>query len=101
SQDDGIALDENFSRSVLGQQLVDWIVKIQAEIRGRIEAALKQRARQCGGLANIGLEDYVVYNFLFFSRALLFRQQKFVERVVDGRKFPKTIAAEDVDSVRG
>src|SRR5262249_28765007 len=84
-----------------GQQLVDGIVKIQAEVRRRIQAALEEGARERGRFADIRLQDDVVDHLLLFRRALLFGQEKFIQGVVDGRELSKTLAAETVDALCG
>ena len=51
--------------AVLGQQLVDRIVEIQAEVGRRIHASLQQRPGQARGVADIGFENHVAQNFFF------------------------------------
>src|SRR5205814_2231604 len=76
-QDDRIALNEDFARAVLRQQLVYWLIEIQAEIRGGVQSPFEERSRQVSRISDVRLKNYVAAYFVF-RWLLLFHQQEFV-----------------------
>src|SRR5260370_36427770 len=91
-QDNGVAFDEYFARLVLGQQLADGIIEVQAEVRSWVESLFEESPRQGGGLADIGFHDHMVDHSLFFCRPLLLEKEKLIKRVVDGRELAEPFA---------
>src|SRR5690242_10985102 len=83
SKNHGVAFDENGRGSVLGQELIDRLVKIEAKVGSRVQPALEERAGERGGFANVCFENYMAKHLLF-ARFLFIGKQELVERVVDG-----------------
>ena len=96
--DDGVAFEENFRRSVFCQELVDGIVEIQAEIGSGVHALFHERTGQARGVADVSLENYVMHNAIF-GGLLVFGWQEFVQHVVHGRELANFVVADEVDAV--
>ncbi len=87
-------------RSVLAEQLVDWIVEIQAEVGCRVESFFHQGAGEAGGIADIGFEDHVAQDAYFLGLlGLLLGQKKFVERAVHAGKFAQLVGGDKVHGI--
>src|SRR4029077_18995021 len=99
-EDDGIAFDEDFAGSVLRKQFVDRIVEVEAEVGGRVQTRVHQRARQTRRIPDVGLDNHVAQGS-FFRRLLLGGEKEFVERAVNGGEFAQLGVADEIDAVEG
>jgi len=96
---DGIAFEKDLGGSEFRQQLVDGIVKVQAEIGSGVHALFHERTRQARRIPYIGLEDDVMQHTIL--RGLLFLgRQELVEHAIERGKFANPAVGDQVDTVK-
>ena len=70
-ENDRVAFDEHFLRVVAIEKFLDGFVEIQAEVRGRVQAAREEVLRHARGAANVGLDDDVRNHVVLCGSGLL------------------------------
>ncbi len=97
--DDGIAFEEDFNGAELCQQLIDRIVKIQAEIGGGVHALFHERASETRRVSHVGFQDHVLRHAILGGLLVLGRQE-LVEHTVECGKLADFVVADQIDTVK-
>ncbi len=89
---------KTFDGAIAFENSLHRLVKIQAHVRRRIQAARQQVLRHLRGAADIRLDHHVA-NDVILGGTVFFGQQIFVERAIDLRKLAGALRADQIDAL--